>query len=626
MCSLYISVDPTDEASILKSIAEKQNNIIKVRYSTVLCTGETKAGKTKFCNLLMNKTTQSPAGGDYHSVFVKKHGENDWREINFEQLIDQINDKCCVSHAKHTGTDEVLDILILLDINVPAPAICLLQPAIVTFVTYRLRGQEDVVCTRTHKFIKELMSSNCFGRKPRFEEFEATDTTEKASYTAFIGTIYNDENNSKEVFKKEVAMVSESLTSLKGRINCSLREFPLELWYEESSDGYLHVVDLKNTKDENVSKIKDLLDKTVTQNSIHKIPASWALLGLSVQRICYEQKVQFVLYKVVFEKIWKTECNMHDETELERALQFFHHQGVLFHFSTVKGASDYVFTRCCWMFDKLKYLLGGLKDEKIKNREAKQLLLRNGILNSKMIREVEFEGPGKMTFKGFINLLQHLKFIAPVSQNEYFIPSILQSHESDKRAFEIYGNARYDSLLITFSSGSLHRSVFCFLSAHLLSKTPDGWSPLYYDEKVKQQRTFKDLITFSIGIKEYVCIMDKTFFLQIQIRAKSEQCNPKLHSSVLGEIEEALKVVCKNLDIPTERCKYGFLCSNDECQSDEHMMILKDLNELQAHCSKTNQPLQLLNKHILWLEVCVNLCMHCVCNSYNTPIWFVFDL
>jgi len=566
----------------------------------------------------MNKTTQSPGSGDYHTVFIKKHGETDWRVIDFEhlnELICEINQKHSETDAKYKGSNEVLDVLILLDINVPAPAICLLQPAIVTFVTYRLRGEEDTMCTRSCKFIKEIMSSNCFGKKSRFSKLEIRRTDEKSSYIAFIGTIFDNSCNFENAYKKEAAVVGKHLKSLKRHINCSLHGFPLELWYEDDGDSYLHVVDLKKSEDKNVCFIKQKLEETLAENKTHKIPVSWVLLYFEIQKICYEQKVQHVSYSTVFKNIWETKCNMHSKLELNNALEFFHHHGVLFHFSTVEGASDYVFIRCCWMFDKLKYLLFGNFNVKRRNHAAMQLLKKEGILNSKMIKEIEFNGP--MTFEAFLNLLQHLKFIAPVNQNEYFIPGILESYESNKAIFEEYGTACYDPLLVTFSYGSLHRSVFCFLSAYLLTNMPKGWGPLYYSDQVGTQHTFKDMITFSIGVKNYLCIMDNTFSLKIQIYTKSGHCDQSLPSIIFGTIQNALMAVCKDLEVPIKICKYGFLCNNEKCKSDEHMMMLTNFSERKALCSKSSYQLELLESHTVWLKVCM-WWMYVSCVS-----WFV---
>ena len=602
----FLSVHPTEEDNVL-SPTERKSDIVNVRYSTVLCTGESKAGKTRFCNLLMNKTTQSPDGGDNHTIFVKKQGDNHgkacWTEINFETLINHIDSDSDDSVIKYTGTDKVLDILILLDINVPPSAICLLQPAIVTFVTYKLRGKEDDFCSETHQFIKEFMSSNCFVKNPRL--LELLDETEKGSYTVFIGTIFSDK--AKEAFVQEAAMVSENISNLKEHINCSLRVFPLELLFEENSDGFLHNVDLKNGEDDNVSKIKDFLDETLTEESlVHQIPASWVLLALYVQKMCLEKKVQFVDFKTVLEMAWRAKCKQHSEEELKRTLQFFHSQGVLFHFSTVEGASDYVFTRCCWIFDLLKDLFFGELMKSTRNDGAKQLLLKNGILNYKIIKEIERKNRGKIPFKTFINLLQHLKFIAPLKEDksEYFFPSILQPCKSDQ-AFQLYGNIQHSALLITFLSGALHRSAFCFLSAFFIANPPDGWHPLYYTEQVKRQHTYKDMIAFSIGLKEYVCIIDKAFYLQIQIHTKSKQSDSKLNSNVFKEVKGALEHVCKDLCVPIERCKYGFPCNNDGCPSGEHVMVVDNLSKPQAHCSKSNEPVELQESHIVWFEVSV---------------------
>ncbi|XP_065907923.1 uncharacterized protein [Dysidea avara] len=595
--------DVTDEGDLLKGIAERKSNVVKVRYSTVLCTGEPKAGKTKFCKLLMNKTTQSPGSGDYHTVFVKKHGESSWMEINLEHLeilIDQINQKQCPTKPTTAmNSKEMFDILILLDINVPSSTICLLQPAIVTFVTYKLRGQEDGLCARSHQFIKELMSTNCFGKKFKFDELEIAGNPEKAFYTAFVGTRFDDDNSLEMLYHKEATKVNENVQNLKAHINCSVCEIPLSLWYNK--DSYLHVVNLESNEDENISLIRDRLEETVSQNSIHQIPVSWVILSLKIQKFCHEQKAQYLEYRIVFEEIWKTECKMYSEPELKLALKFFHHHGVLFHFDTVEGARDFVFTRCCWMFDKLKYLLTGFKDKE-RNYDAKELLMKEGRLNTKMVREIEFDGPGKMTLTTFINLLEHLKFVAKVNQTEYFMPSILESYENKKGLFDSYGNKCHDALSITFLSGSLHRSVFCFLAAYILTNMPDKWSKPCYDEQTGQQYTFKDMITFSIGVDNHVCIIDKVFSLEVQIyTTDSKGCDQVLHIDVFRTIKEALGDVCKSLEIPPEDCKYGFLCT--KCNSNDHLMILKDFNERHAYCSKSNRALHLSDHHIVWLEV-----------------------
>ncbi|XP_065907955.1 uncharacterized protein [Dysidea avara] len=602
------SMDSTDgpdglEASILNNISVRNNNnnTVKVRYSTILCTGESKAGKTKFCHLLMKQDTPPPGTGDFHTIFIKKKGESIWTEIDFKQLsalIDQANctnDSKCTAKPESTDGDEVLDILILLDINVPTPTVCLLQPALVTFVTYKLYGKEDHVCNKTCKFIKELMSSYCFESKPEFSELEIANDFEKDFYTAFVGTVFDDDKSSEAVYNKEAALVHENLQKLESCVNCSMHGMLHSFWRLET-DNYLNIVNLISAQEKNFKKLRDRLEDTVAQNSAYQIPITWVLLSFKILKLCCEQKVQFLQYKMVFEKIWIAECKIRDETELKRALQFFHHHGVLFHFDAVEGARDYVFVHCHWLFSQLKYLLNGFED-KGRNPIAKELLMKEGIMTSKMIKNIIFEGPGNMTLKTFLGLLCHLKFIAEVKPNEYFMPSILDSYECDEKVLDRYGSKCHDALLITFSSGSMHRSVFCFLSTYIIKNMPEGWSKLCYDKQTRQQHTFKNLITFSIGVGYYVCIIDKVFSLEVCIYSKSQHCDPDLHSSVYSIVEDALKYACHSVEIPFEECRYGFLCST--CGSNDHMMILGDHV---AHCCKNNDSLQLSSSQTVWLK------------------------
>ena len=595
---------------------ERKINAVNVRYSTVLCTGETRAGKTKFCSLLMNKTKPLPGTGDHHTVFVKKGSETEWKEVNsehLEALIDQINQKQCAPLNLTAATDtinseELLDILILLDINVLSSTICLLQPAMVTFVTYRLRGHEKF-CTRSHEFIKELMSTSCFEKKLKFNKLEIAGNPQKDFHTAFVGTHVNGD---KCLYNKEATMANENVQNIKDRINCTIHDIPLSLWYID--DSLLHVINIESHEDKNISLLRNRLEKTVSETSVYQIPVSWVLLSLKVHKMCHEHKRQFVQYSMVLERIWKYECNMYSESDLKFALKFFHHQGVLFHFDTVEGASDFVFARCCWMFDRLKYLLTELED-KGRNYDAKELLMKEGLLNSKMVREIEFDGPGEMTFQTFIHILQHLKFIAPVNENEYFVPSILKSYESKKDTLDHFGTKYHEALLITFSPGSLHRSMFCYLAAYLLKNKPDKWTKPCYDKQTRQQYIFKDMIAFSKGVDDHICIIDKTFFLEVQIYTeRADQCDKVLHTEVFEAIKEALRNVCKSLEVPSEDCKYGFLCT--KCKSNDHLMILKDLKEHHAYCSKSDRALHLSDDHIVWLEVCVYVCVcvrACVC-------------
>ena len=192
------------------------------------------------------------------------------------------------------------------------------------------------------------------------------------------------------------------------------------------------------------------------------------------------------------------------------------------------------------------------------------------------------------------------------------MPSILDSHEGCN-VFGHYGELKSsEPLLITLSSGSLHRSVFCYLTAHMTNNLPPNWSKPNYDETNKRQYTFKDLVTFCVNLDSYIChvsILDKSFFLEIRLYSKSEgDCPGDLHCTIFSFIEKLLKTVCnESLHLPSNDYKYGFLCSKCKCKDEQHLMVIKDdsSNKTSAYCSKTEELEVLEDNHIVWFyKVC----------------------
>ena len=158
--------------------------------------------------------------------------------------------------------------------------------------------------------------------------------------------------------------------------------------------------------------------------------------------------------------------------------------------------------------------------------------------------------------------------------------------------------------------GSLYRSVFCFLAAHVkkTKELPEGWSKPQYDEDEGHQYTFKDLVTLCAGAHHYVCIIDKTFFLEIQIYSQSVDSLPGcLHHTVYKFIKQSLEDVCKHLQLPDDY-RFGFSCGrcNNESKLHEHLMIIKNYHDEklcdrdQAYCIKTDKPHLLTDRHKVW--------------------------
>ena len=597
-----------------------------MRFSTVLCTGLAKTGKTTFCNLLMDKTvpSASPPSGNFHTTFIKKSAnhtspeEIKWKEIDLEELNKLIDELSSKKLGLLHSPDETWDVLFLLDTSVPTPALCLLQNSVVTFVTYKMRGENFELNDpykfikdekRYSKFIKEFLSSICFGKKAaKKSEFPElmVNTTSRKFYTAFVGIL--DGSSPEDSYAKEAKVVNESLCIINEHINCTINNFPFSVWCTKDSK-YLHLVNVTNHKEKHFENVKSNLENTVAKNSTYKVPLSWMLLIFKIQKFCIVDKSAFIEYTDVYEKLWRNEYSNSDENELKLALKFFHSVGAIFYFHSIKGINNFVITDFHWIFDNFKYLQCTKDSAYQRDCKAKLALENEGELMSNMIEEIEVKHLGKVTLKDFLKLLEHLRFIAPVNQGNYFIPSSLDSHEG-YNVFDDYGEQKSEPLLITFSSGSLHRSVFCYLAAHISDKSPPNWSKLIYDDIIKHRHTFKDLVTFCVNMNNYiyhVCILDKIFFLEIRIYSKSErQCPTNLHYTTFDFIKKSLKTVCVNLQLHGDDYKHGFLCC--KCKS-EHLMVIKDINsnskETLVYCSKTKEFVALKEDHTVWFyKVC----------------------
>lgn len=619
----FCSTDDTQFLSNIIQQAEKGNCLFKIRFSTVLCIGLPKAGKTSFCNLLMGKSTDRIQSGKAHTIFIKRPNPNatceepKWTEINFEnvtEIIDQLNTyKATPVLGKDNeqrgilNSGEQWEVLLLLDYNIPASALCLLQPSLVTFVTYKMLGQ-DFSFSDSYKFIKskssfprfvkELLSCSCVKRESKFHELEISNDyiDNKKIYTAFVGVL--NDNSSQKFYENEAVVINKSLDIVKEQINCSPDHFPLSFWYV-NDDAMLHLVNLDDKNNECIKSIRDSLDEVIDQSTAYKIPITWAVFYFKVYKLCLENERTYAYYDEVLESIWKGECNNYHENELKLTLSFFHNLGMLFYFD-IEGMKDYVFTNCHWIYKKLNYLLGDFKDSK-RDLYAKKVLKCEGKLLYKMIKEIKFEGPGDMKLHTFVNLLQHLKYIAPLNQHGYFMPSILQSYEDSPEVFTRYGSSHSLPLLITFSSGSLHRSVFCYLAAYIMNIKQ--WEKLKIR---KQPYTFKDLITFSVDVDQYMCIIDKVFFLEIKLYSKTNGDNSSGHNSVFTLIQSALVDVCGSLQLSFNDCRYGFQCCACEGGLDNHVMVVEEYkSDKDASCCKTNETKKLSSQHTIWFpEVC----------------------
>jgi len=648
-------VDNENNDTVLNGIiqrAEEQGLTTSVRYSLVICTGLPRSGKTSFSNVLM-KCPHLPPQGDAHTIFIRRGNcstieETEWTKIdgnNLSELIQHLeeqkkllgNESTQNSSAYPPPNKEMWDILILLDISVPTPVIYLLPHALVTFVAYKMCGREisfsdyvkpekedlPIESVEYPAFVKGLLSCNCF--KKHFDDSQtictlripSEDQVIKQSYTAFIGTY---DTGSEKQFNKETTLINDGINGLLNQVNCPQTKFPFSVWFLKE-DKILYPINVKELEDENAKRIRNTIKKKLKVNTKYNIPFTWLLLELQIRKVCLQRKNQQFLSFEVVKSLWKNSCNNENEVELKVALNFYHLLGVLLYFENVSGMCKYVFTDCRWLFKKFTYLLYHCENDQ-GDFNAYQLFVYEGILNANMISEIVFEGEIKLQY--FINLLEYLQFIAPLNHDgfrEYFMPSILPNCIDDGILRE-FGSPVCAALLITFSYGSMHRMVFCFLAAYILQHLPDKpekWASPRRSKKNKRY-TYSDMISFPIGKTHFVCISDKVLFLKFEIFQKPDcESIRNLHNKVLKFIQTALKAVCLVLGLPFDKLQFGFPCQNCE-HTEQHMVVVIQENST-AHCCKTLQPKELSKSQTIWFS---EVRMYNTCNTtillYSTKV------
>ena len=581
--------------------------------------------------------------GNSHFIFIRWLGQNKssestkWTEINSEEVLNNVIVKLSSCNQQTSREQKVLDVLLLLNINVPRLPLCLLQCFLVTFVTYKMQGKKfdknsDKLFLQNNcytNFIKELLSSTCI-RQKYGSEVSGREANRKRC-VSFVGIC----KESSSWLNDEADVVNESLSIITERINCPLEKFPVKIW-RTANEQYLHLVSLQDQNEENITLQKDgresislhfeeimfKFKKTVAKNFIKMIPINWILFYFEVQKYCIKNNKCFVKF-AIYVKIWKDDCNNSITGKLKDALKFFHDLGAWFFIDSDNDIHSFIITNLCWLFDNLKYLCDSRDSLDIDDYEAKLALKFEGILMTSMIEEIELDCSKTVEFEYFVQLLEHLKFAAPMDQRRsYFIPSVLDSYEGKLKAY-YFITPQFKPLLITISSGSLHHSIFCFLAAYMFENVPQNWSKLKYSKREKVQYTFKDLITFSVNINSYpcyVCIFDKFFFLEIHIYSKTQKTSQKdppnnLCSTVFEIIKNSLKkAVCdENLKLPYEDFKYGFSCCM--CQHPGHLMAVKKIGtKLLATCITSGKNMEIDNKeYTIWFyEVCYSMiaCIH----------------
>ena len=572
-----------------------------------MVTGLPKSDKTLFSHLLMKGCQKHGSDAQNHTVFIKKActitGKvTDWEFTTPNNLIDKIN----IMKKIDTNVKEIWSVLILLEVSImPCTAYCpyLFPRASLTFVVGKLvdlhASFEDYnQCNNEfslpkhdilHVF-KNIVSANCIKLKRICEEnvlFQELITKKSSHiYTAFIGT-----------HRGEVpvdSVINVGLRSMMNDINLPNKLEALSVLHAGSK--LIHTVNVTENSDENAKKLYDEMDNLL--RSIYKIPIHWLLLIMELQQLCIEKDLKFIRFNDVFETLWKVKLNNHNKSELKIALNFFSSLGYIWYFE--ESSFSYVFSSLKWLLQTIEsFMKMSIPDHGTTYISYKRFTY-DGILTEKVISTLSKSL--KVETNLMIRLLIHLKLAIPLNscesiiakeESEYFIPHRLPAVKNDE-ILSRYGNLQLEPLMLTYSSGTVHPSLFCMFAGYLLQNYETlsddcNWSqPQESDDD--EQFTFSNLITFPIDNDYSVTLYDKIFCLEIQIRKKVGEAikHNDINCPTLRSITKVLRDVHHHFKKRESDLACGFHCTICKHFVQSHMMIVKPhkRNTWRAICCK----------------------------------------
>ena len=418
------------------------------------------------------------------------------------------------------------------------------------------------------------------------------------SYLCCVGT--HSDVVSPEVIEKH----NKKLTTMVENLDCKAA-----VW-QNKKGGVLFAVDNNtagNDKKEDpvAAYIRRQIDTLASDRDVFELPITWMLLEMEIRHVCSKKNKEYITLQ---------ECSVialqsklvADEREVKNILLYHHFLGVLLFFHDVPGLCEFVIIDHQWLFDRLSKLVC-FPFACSANICASNAYKYSGVLTQNMLQELKWEGG--IQEDHFIALLVKMRIIAPIrkddgSGNDYFIPHVLPSYTSKVHHDNVlsqHGCLQGEPLFIHFVSKLLPRGFFCCLVVQILQHLPSGWSYSY----TQKTGTYSNLITICLPNAYALSLLDKLFYLEVQVRHHSPDFYKKvyIHQSVWSVLECALQTICQQLNFDYTRIQYGFNCHCKEIE-DDHAAVLATLTPPfhYASCSYgSRKPTKLKLPHVVWL-------------------------
>ena len=418
----------------------------------------------------------------------------------------------------------------------------------------------------------------------------------KKSYIGFIGTHYDkvkdDPTVLQDINDKLSHIINERNIKSRGVLSPEIGNiYPVDNTTAGDSEK----------EDPTVKDIRSHIERHADQIESKTLPITWMILQLRIQDLCASHHKRYITYEEYVD-IAKESIHL-DDDEIKASLMYFHFIGVLLYFPD-PNLCNYIIINLQWLYSSLAEVM----HLSVKNVTFYDSNLRKKFNDQRLLAihddcKIHLKDINQQELEYLFNLLIHFKVIANITIDEvefYYMPCVLSNL---KMCDDKHKHLLSEPLLVQSTSGFLPRGLFCSLVVHLLKNQPQGWEHQLH----KSAKNYSDLMIFRLPDKTYLYMHDKIFYLKVEVRHGKKHFSTPYHSKIFNQLHQSLIVACKELHFDCQKLQYGFLCLNDESDSD-HIAVI-DLSSIsnfmptELECSrKCSSSTKLDESHNIWFK------------------------
>ena len=252
-------------------------------------------------------------------------------------------------------------------------------------------------------------------------------------------------------------------------------------------------------------------------------------------------------------------------------------------------------------FSKLVSFRSSHSSESPPALEGKWLQFRDkGIVTLEMFQDERFSAhyiPDLFAPADLIKLLKHLLIIAPLSDTEYFMPSLLQITSPDELVEKPPApSSSVAPLLVYFQAGCAQNGVFCALVVYLLSECHWEFA------KGISECVSRSCVCFQLpDTPVSIALVDSFSFFKVTVEAP-EPMYPKVCPKIREALFSGVEAAARTLKYNNSKPKPALLCGKCSSKSPPHAATLST-DHCYLMCTKSKSYEPLTKQHTVWFDV-----------------------